>query len=124
MTEQGEVLAARYDNSDIAFRHLEQITAATFLVEGEVGQEPETEWVEIVRLLGDRAYRVYRDLVEMDGFVDYFRAATPIEVIEDLPIGSRPSRRRSCQRRTDRRTYRRCSLGMRQTRTLYTRRRH
>ncbi len=95
MTEQGEVLAARYDNADIAFRHLEQITAATFLVEGEVGQEPETEWVEIVRLLGDRAYRVYRDLVEMDGFVDYFRAATPIEVIEDLPIGSRPSRRRT-----------------------------
>ena len=31
----------------------------------------------------------------MAGFVEYFRSATPIAVIEDLPIGSRPSRRRS-----------------------------
>jgi phosphoenolpyruvate carboxylase len=95
MTEQGEVLAARYDDAQIAFRHLEQITSATFLVEAEVGQEPEPEWLEVMRWLGERAYRVYRDLVEMPAFVEYFRTATPIEVIEELPIGSRPSRRKT-----------------------------
>ena len=95
MTEQGEVLAARYDDAQIAFRHLEQITSATFLVEAEVGQEPKAEWLEVMSWLGERAYRAYRDLVEMPGFVEYFRCSTPIEVIEDLPIGSRPARRKT-----------------------------
>ncbi len=95
MTEQGEVLAARYDDAQIAFRHLEQITSATFLVEAEVGQEAKPEWLEVMRWLGDCAYRAYRDLVEMPDFVEYFRRATPIEVIEELPIGSRPARRRT-----------------------------
>jgi len=95
MTEQGEVLAARYDDAQIAFRHLEQITSATFLVEAQLEREPDGGWVEMTHQLGDRAYKSYRDLVEMAGFVEYFRSATPIAVIEDLPIGSRPSRRRS-----------------------------
>ena len=38
MTEQGGVLSARYDDDDIAFRHLEQITSATFLVEAETAK--------------------------------------------------------------------------------------
>ncbi len=95
MTEQGEVLAARYDDAHIAFRHLEQITSATFLVEAQAEQEPVAEWIELADRLGELAYRSYRDLVEMPGFVDYFRSATPISVIEDLPIGSRPARRRT-----------------------------
>ena len=92
-TEQGEVLAARYDDRDIAFRHLEQITSATFLVEAEKGQAPEDEWLEIMDFLAAEAYRAYRELVAADGFVEYFRQATPIAAIEDLPIGSRPARR-------------------------------
>ena len=39
--------------------------------------------------------RAYRALVDREGFVDYFRAATPIDVIEQMALGSRPSRRRS-----------------------------
>ncbi len=95
MTEQGEVLAARYDDAHIAFRHLEQITFATFLVEAQVEQEPLDHWVDKAHALGESAYRAYRALVEMPKFVDYFRSATPIAVIEELPIGSRPARRRS-----------------------------
>ena len=95
MTEQGEVLAARYDDPQIAFRHLEQITSATFLVEAQLERGPEETWVKKTHELGEQAYKAYRDLVEMSGFVEYFRSATPIAVIEDLPIGSRPSRRRS-----------------------------
>ncbi len=93
MTEQGEVLAARYDDPGIAFRHLEQVTAATILVEAESGEQPRPEWLHYMKVLADRAYEVYRDLVEQPGFVDYFRQTTPIAEIESLPIGSRPSRR-------------------------------
>ena len=42
----------------------------------------------------DRALQHYRDLVEQPGFVEFFRAVTPISEIEQLPIGSRPSRRK------------------------------
>ena len=97
MTEQGEVLAARYDNPDIAFRHLEQVTAATILVEAESGEQPRQEWLDCMEALAERAYEVYRNLVEQPGFVDYFRQTTPIDEIEALPIGSRPSRRKQHQ---------------------------
>ncbi|AGF77187.1 phosphoenolpyruvate carboxylase [Desulfocapsa sulfexigens DSM 10523] len=94
MTEQGEVLAARYDDPEIAFRHLEQVTAATILVEAEKCEPPRQEWLDCMESLAARAYEVYRDLVEQPGFVDYFRQTTPIDEIESLPIGSRPSRRK------------------------------
>ncbi len=94
MTEQGEVLAARYDDPDIAFRHLEQVTAATILVKAVSGEQPRREWLECMEALAERSYQVYRDLVEQPGFVEYFRQTTPIEEIEALPIGSRPSRRK------------------------------
>lgn len=97
MTEQGEVLAARYDNPDIAFRHLEQVTAATILVDAESGEQPRKEWLDCMESLAERAYEVYRDLVEQPGFVEYFRQTTPIDEIESLPIGSRPSRRKQHQ---------------------------
>lgn len=93
MTEQGEVLAARYDDPDIAFRHLEQITAAAFLVEAQVAQAPSGKWLEAVEWLANRAFRAYRELVEEPAFVDYFQQTTPIDEIERLPIGSRPARR-------------------------------
>jgi phosphoenolpyruvate carboxylase len=94
MTEQGEVLAARYDDPEIAFRHLEQVTAATILVEAESGEPPLEEWLQQMESLSQRAYEVYRELVEQPGFVEYFRQTTPIDEIEALPIGSRPSRRK------------------------------
>ena len=93
-TEQGEVLAARYDDPEIAFRHLEQVTAATFLVEAESGEEARSEWATTMEELSQRALGHYRELVESPGFVAYFRRATPIDEIENLPIGSRPARRR------------------------------
>ncbi|NKB67091.1 MAG: phosphoenolpyruvate carboxylase [Candidatus Latescibacteria bacterium] len=94
-TEQGEVLAARYDDPEIAFRHLEQITAATFLVEAKSGQAARPEWAATMERLSGQAWSQYRELVEYPGFVAYFRQATPIDEIENLPIGSRPARRRA-----------------------------
>lgn len=93
MTEQGEVLAARYDDQDIAFRHLEQVTCATFLVEAGTEDPPEEEWLQILDWIAARAYQEYRRLVELPSFVDFFVQTTPISEIENLPIGSRPARR-------------------------------
>ena len=95
ITAQGEVLAERYDDPEIAFRHLEQVSWATLLVSARHGQATDERYTSLLRDAAGHAYRAYRGLVEDEGFVAYFRGATPIRVIEALPIGSRPSRRRS-----------------------------
>lgn len=94
MTEQGEVLAERYDDPHIAARHLEQVTWATLLVSGRDTPPTLSAWAELMDVLAERSYRHYRALVEHPGFLAYFDQATPISEIERLPIGSRPSRRR------------------------------
>ncbi len=94
LTEQGEVLSERYDEPDIAHRHLEQLCAAALKVARENASRPQPAWLEAAAELADEAYRAYRRLVEQEGFADYFRAATPIDAIEALPLASRPSRRR------------------------------
>ena len=93
MTEQGEVLAERYDNPEIARRHLEQVTWATLLVSGRRERESNPRWEELLTLAADAAYEHYRAFREDEGFLAYFEQATPIDTIESLPIGSRPSRR-------------------------------
>jgi len=95
MTEQGEVLAERYDDPDIAHRHLEQVVSATMMRWTRTATAPKDNWLTVMQQLSDDAFAKYRSLVEQEGFVDYFRAATPIDEIERLQIGSRPSRRRT-----------------------------
>ncbi|HEX4146679.1 MAG TPA: phosphoenolpyruvate carboxylase [Pirellulales bacterium] len=94
LTEQGEVLAERYDDVQIAYRHLEQVTWATLVGATVRRQSPRPEWVELVEQLSQRSLAVYRDLVDQPGFMQFFAETTPIEEIENLPIGSRPARRR------------------------------
>jgi phosphoenolpyruvate carboxylase len=93
ITEQGEVLAERYDTPAIAHRHLEQLAWATLLVSAGTHAEPDPSWVAIMRTLAETSLQAYRALVQQPGFIQYFVEATPIEEIETLPIGSRPSRR-------------------------------
>ncbi|MCX7691718.1 phosphoenolpyruvate carboxylase [Thermoflexus sp.] len=101
MTEQGEVLAERYDDPHIAYRHLEQVLWATLLVSALPASEPEAAWVEAMERMSEAAYRAYRDLLETPGFLTYFEHATPIDGIEELPIASRPARRRPERRLED-----------------------
>lgn len=93
MTEQGEVLAERYDDPSIARRHLEQLTWASILAANRE-QENASEFESMTKLLADAAFRKYRELVEHEHFVQFFQTITPISEIEQLQIGSRPSRRR------------------------------
>ena len=94
LTEQGEVLAERYDDAEIARRHLEQVTWATLVASSVRRTEPSPTWIDLVGRMAERSHAVYRELVDQPGFIGYFSQTTPIEDIENLPIGSRPSRRR------------------------------
>ncbi|MBI1338164.1 MAG: phosphoenolpyruvate carboxylase [Phycisphaera sp.] len=101
MTEQGEVLAERYDDPEIAFRHLEQVTWATMIVTATGSDVAPDHWLKKIEQATDSAYKAYRSLVTDPGFVDYFQQATPIGAIETMNIGSRPSRRRGKKRLED-----------------------
>jgi len=95
LTEQGEVLADRYDDATIAHRHLEQMVGSSLLAAG-VGPSSESEkWHPVMAKLAETSLASYRELLSHDGFVDFFRQVTPLSEIEQLPIGSRPSRRKS-----------------------------
>ncbi len=99
ITEQGEVLAERYDDPEIAYRHLEQVAWATINITGGVivGEDDTTpvEWREAMETAAGAAKDRYRTLRNDEAFIQYFREATPISVIETMAIGSRPSRRRT-----------------------------
>lgn len=97
VTEQGEVIHRKYGIRALALRNLEQTTGA--VLRASLRPRPpearEAQWRECMGELAAASRRHYRALVhEREDFVAYFRAATPIDVIERLQIGSRPSRRR------------------------------
>ncbi len=94
LTEQGEVLADRYDDEQIAHRHLEQVVWSTLLAGGDPPEPDPAEWTETMHAMATDSFDHYRRLIEKPDFVRFFRLATPVDEVEQLPIGSRPSRRR------------------------------
>lgn len=101
LTEQGEVLAERYDTPEIAYRHLEQVSWAALVSASRTAEPPPQTWTALLTDLADRSLAAYRQLVDAPGFTDYYRAVTPIDEIERLPIGSRPSKRKASNRIED-----------------------
>lgn len=97
LTEQGEVIAAKYNNPEVGFRNLEVIVAATLeatLLTGDA-PAPRPEFLDAMQTLSDSAFRAYRGLVyETEGFEQYFWESTVISEIADLNIGSRPASRK------------------------------
>ena len=94
ITEQGEVVSSRYSEPEIAHRHLQQLVHAVLCSTGTRPVFDKIErWSEIMDELSSIAYRKYRSLVEREDFLEYFHAASPIDQIGQLNIGSRPSRR-------------------------------
>ena len=104
VTEQGEVIAAKYSNAEVGRRNLEILAAAT--LEATLLQpdqpEPRPEFIAAMEQLSARAYRAYRGLVyETEGFERYFWDSTVIGEIANLNIGSRPSARKDSKRIED-----------------------
>ena len=97
VTEQGEVIHRKYGIRALALRNLEQTVGAVLRASLRPREdEPrEARWRELMDTLSATSRRSYRDFVERDGFVDYFRSATPVDVIEQMTLGSRPASRRS-----------------------------
>lgn len=101
LTEQGEVLAERYSSPAIAYRHLEQVCWASLTAVSRSPESPPTEWTRCMQQLGERSLAAYRQFVDSPNFADFYRAITPIDEIERLPMGSRPSKRKSGNRIED-----------------------
>ncbi len=95
-TEQGDVIHQHYVLRPIAMRSLEQAfgAASQALVSRAPRAVRAPAWVEAFTVLSRVSAQAYRSRVhEAPGFFEYFRAATPIDVIERMQIGSRPTAR-------------------------------
>ncbi len=104
LTEHGEVIASKYADPDTSRRNLEALAAAT--LEASLAARPahaeRERHVEIMEALAKLAFHAYRELVsETPGFMEYFRASTPIAEIAALNIGSRPAARKRSARLED-----------------------
>lgn len=92
-TEQGEIISFRYSLPDITRRHLEQVVNAVVRVTAGEGQKPIQEGddtVEIMDRIAEGSMKAYRNLIDDEGFWDWFKMITPVEHIGNLPIASRP----------------------------------
>lgn len=96
ITEQGEVLASKYNLPDLALYNLETVTTA--VIQGSVlgssfdSIEP---WNEIMERLSVRSREHYRALIyEQPDLVEFFHQVTPVQEISQLQISSRPARRK------------------------------
>jgi len=97
VTEQGEIIATRYSNKDLAHRHLEQIVHAVLLASppenADMSEVPRV-WRDAMQQASVAARQVYRTLVyETPGFIKFWQAVTPLDEIKRLTIGSRPAAR-------------------------------
>ena len=106
VTEQGEVIFARYGQQAIAKRHLEQVSSAVLLASSRRraerpaaagGQASRAAEAASYRNIADRidkaACAAFRGLVEADGFAEWFARISPLGEIGGLRIGSRPAKR-------------------------------
>ena len=95
LTEQGETIAFKYGLPGLAYRNLEASLAATLLaaVPERTDVDPPDGAEEVVAALADSSHAAFRTLIDDDGFVDFFRAFTPVDELALMNIGSRPSRR-------------------------------
>jgi len=96
LTEQGEVIAAKYSNADVGRLNLEVIIAATLAATAETARPElsDQSFPQVMDELSEFAFSAYRNLVfETKGFEDYFWQTTVISEIASLNIGSRPASR-------------------------------
>ena len=97
VTEQGEVIFARYADIRIAEQHLERVASAVLLTDApghaaarDAARERYTDVADVVDAASRTAFRA---LVEQPGFADFFAMSSPLDLLADLRLGSRPSRR-------------------------------
>jgi phosphoenolpyruvate carboxylase len=104
VTEQGEVVFARYGNRRIAARHLEQVTAAVLTAGTPAIEQRNADaaarFADLAETMESAARSAYRVLVETEGFAEFFAQVSPLEELSELALGSRPARRPGAGPRT------------------------
>jgi phosphoenolpyruvate carboxylase len=102
LTEQGEVVSYKFASSDAALYQLELLTASVLdHTLGRNAPEPTSEYAEAMEALSGAAFAAYRGLVEHPAFFAYYSAASPLEELALLNLGSRPARRGSARALAD-----------------------
>jgi phosphoenolpyruvate carboxylase len=97
VTEQGEVVSSKFANRGTALHNIELLAASviahTLKSETETALKANPEHEEALEALSGMSQAHYRNLIELPGMVEYFHAASPVEELALLNIGSRPTRR-------------------------------
>ena len=106
ITEQGEVISQRYSHKGIANRSLEAAVSAVLVgsmnVQTEHMQDTERKWMGMLEHLSQHSFEAYQAFVYGNpDFLTYFQQATPIDVVGELNLGSRPAKRRNSARIQD-----------------------
>jgi phosphoenolpyruvate carboxylase len=105
ITEQGEVIAAKYGTREGAALNLESIASATLLASLETTAASAHEagrFAQAMDVISKEAFKAYRSLVyDTEGFKTFFREMTPLLEIAELKIGSRPASRTKSDRIED-----------------------
>lgn len=96
VTEQGETIRFKFGLPNLAVRSLHLYASAILANLVKPQPAPKAAWRKIMDDMSERSCTVYRDYVcEQEDFVKYFRQATPEQELSSLPLGSRPSKRKS-----------------------------
>jgi phosphoenolpyruvate carboxylase len=97
ITEQGEVVSSKYANEGTAQYQMELLAASVFEHTlkslDEEALKPNPDFDQAMEHLSELAFNKYRELAETEGLVDYYSAASPVEELAKMNIGSRPARR-------------------------------
>lgn len=97
LTEQGEVIFARYGDPVLAIRHVESVAAATLLQSAPSIEQTNTTMTEryedMAKVLDTQSFARFTDLLGSSDFAPWFSVVTPLSEIGLLPIGSRPAKR-------------------------------
>ena len=97
ITEQGEVVSSKYANEGTALYQIELLASSVFehtiksMDENEL--KPNADFNEAMEKMSNLGFTKYRELAETEGLVDYYNAASPVEELAKMNIGSRPARR-------------------------------
>jgi phosphoenolpyruvate carboxylase len=97
LTEQGEVIFARYGDRDIAMRHVDQVAAAVLLASAPSielrNEQTAAKYADLAAIMDETSRARFFELVKADGFAPWFATVTPMEEVGLLALGSRPARR-------------------------------